>query len=302
MNKGGKTLTIFVVVIIVLLISISSIALFFFQLEIERREVAEGNLAQVKMIEMKLRGDVKEAKKKIFLLEEKNKESDERINSLLDDLELEQGLREEMKNEQDVLKEALESQTQSKDETRVKLSKEVESIRGDLSAATKELGQKAATLVKSEKRVHELENLAKNLEVQKEDLIKEKIELEGRIKGMSPDAEGQKEAKDVKEVNVTLEQANIEEVTKVEEPKVPEVTGSLEGRVISVDKKASFLICSLGEKDGIKQNDVMAVFRGDDYLGDVRISRVQTDMSAADFIPPLTSRKVQKNDRVRSID
>jgi hypothetical protein len=42
----------------------------------------------------------------------------------------------------------------------------------------------------------------------------------------------------------------------------------------------------------------MSVYRGDEYLGDVRVSRVQEELSAADLIPPFSSRKVRKNDSV----
>ena len=67
---------------------------------------------------------------------------------------------------------------------------------------------------------------------------------------------------------------------------------------MSVDKENDFLIFNLGEKDGVSQGVVMSVYRGSDYLGDVRVSRVQLEMAAADFIPPFSSQKVRKNDQV----
>ena len=71
-----------------------------------------------------------------------------------------------------------------------------------------------------------------------------------------------------------------------------------EGHVLSVDADTEFLIFDLGVKSGVKQGDVMSIYRGKAYLGDVRVSRVQEEMSAADFIPPFSSRKVRKNDQV----
>ena len=71
-----------------------------------------------------------------------------------------------------------------------------------------------------------------------------------------------------------------------------------DGRILSVDADTEFVIVNLGEKDGIALGDIMSVYRGSDFLGDIRVTRVQAEMSAADFIPPFSSRKVRKNDQV----
>ena len=70
------------------------------------------------------------------------------------------------------------------------------------------------------------------------------------------------------------------------------------GKVLNVDPETEFLIFDLGAKNGIKQGDIMSVNRGSAYLGDVRVTRVQEEMSAADFVPPFSSKKVRKNDQV----
>ena len=81
--------------------------------------------------------------------------------------------------------------------------------------------------------------------------------------------------------------------------KIEVVPGQVpEGRILSVDADTEFVIVNLGDKDGIKAGFVMAVYRGKDYLGDVKITRVQPQMAAADFIPPFSSRQVRKNDQV----
>jgi len=43
---------------------------------------------------------------------------------------------------------------------------------------------------------------------------------------------------------------------------------------------------------------MLSVNRGKKYLGDIKVLRVQKNMSVGDFIPPLTARKVKKNDTV----
>ena len=71
-----------------------------------------------------------------------------------------------------------------------------------------------------------------------------------------------------------------------------------EGRVVMVDTETEFVIVNLGANHGIKEEQVLAVSRGKDQLGEIKVTRVQPEMSAADFIPPLTSRQVRKDDSV----
>ena len=59
------------------------------------------------------------------------------------------------------------------------------------------------------------------------------------------------------------------------------------GHILSIDTDAEFVIFNLGLKQGVKPEDVLSVYRGDEYLGDIKATRVQDEMSAADLIPPL---------------
>jgi len=71
-----------------------------------------------------------------------------------------------------------------------------------------------------------------------------------------------------------------------------------EGRVLSVDTETEFVIVNLGKKHGVTIGRVMSVYRGDQYLGDVKVTRIQPEMAAADLILPLTAKMVRKNDQV----
>ena len=70
------------------------------------------------------------------------------------------------------------------------------------------------------------------------------------------------------------------------------------GFVLSVDTDAEFVIFNLGLSQGVKPDALLSIYRGDKYLGDVKASRVQDEMSAADIIPPLTAKDILKNDTV----
>src|SRR3989338_546241 len=237
MSRDGKALTVFLIVVAVLLLSLSTITLYFYQSESKLRKEKENQVAQLQAVEAKLKEEVKNTKQQVFVLEEKAKEYDEKINNLLDELELAEGVRDEIKTENAALKEALSSQTSEKE----KLQDEIAS-----------LGQKVTAL---EERL--------------------KTETQARSE---------------------LEQEIQEDVVDLE--KIVVRPGEApQGKVVSVNKENEFVIFNLGQKSGIKAYMLLGVYRGDDYLGDVKVSRVQDDVSVADFIPPLTSQKVSLSDR-----
>ncbi|MCA9404499.1 MAG: hypothetical protein KC897_11995, partial [Candidatus Omnitrophica bacterium] len=55
---------------------------------------------------------------------------------------------------------------------------------------------------------------------------------------------------------------------------------------------------NLGRKHGISNGIFMSVYRGNDYLGDIKITRTQEEMAAADLVPPLSGNTLRKNDQV----
>lgn len=77
------------------------------------------------------------------------------------------------------------------------------------------------------------------------------------------------------------------------------VSGSIpEGRILSVDVETAFVVINLGRKHGISNGIFMSVYRGNDYLGDIQITRTQEEMAAADLVPPLSGKTLRKNDQV----
>ena len=246
MGKDGKTLTIFLSVISILLLSLTGISLFFYSNESRVRMEKEAELAKSQADNAKFKGELTEAKKKVFRLEEGAKEADEKINSLLDELDLQEGLREEMKIENSALRDALSTESRQKaslEEELLSTQEKVKSLEGELEAETKlrtELREKTAT--------------------PEEWAVKKKeVEL-GKIV-----------------------------VTPEEIP---------EGKILSTNRENNFVIFDLGKKDGIFEGLIMSVFRKTKYLGDVKVARVQSDMSVADAIPPLAVKRIRKNDKV----
>lgn len=239
MNKFGKTLTIFLVIISVLLLTLTAITIFFYQNENEIRLDVEQKLSQTKAVEVKLQDEMKELKKQTFLQQEKLKESDEKINNLMDDVELEQGLREEIKNENKTLRDALSKESQ----------------------------EKKALKEQMDKALEELQSLA------------------GKCTPSVPEA-------------VEPEPAAVEEPA-VEPAPVPALPADIQGRILSINEENNFIVFNLGKDDGLQKDVKMSVYRGDQYLGDVLVTRIQSKMSVADLVAPLSSKDVRIDDRVQ---
>ena len=316
MNNRGKTITIFLVLISVLLLSLTVIAMFFFQKESELRKLAELNLEQSKATEAKLQAEIKEVKKEKFILEEKLKESEAKISDLQSDLELAEGVRDQIKEENASLKEALESESQAKEDLRTELSAKLEEA------------QEKVTVLKS----------ALDSEKQQKTDLEEKLKTLEDMKSQQPSVPSESAAPPVEptpkifndlDLSPQPQTIPVEPALPPAEPTIPPAEdespqndsssdgpragigdeiplGTIvvnqdqdrEGKILSIDKENDFIIFDLGREDGIEMGTVMSIYRGSDYLGDVKVSKVQPDMAAADFIPPFSSQKVRKNDQI----
>ena len=56
---------------------------------------------------------------------------------------------------------------------------------------------------------------------------------------------------------------------------------------------------NLGSNDGIDVGKVLSVYRNNKYIGDIKVTRLQSDMSAADLVSPLSIASVRKDDQVK---
>lgn len=268
-NTSGKIITVFLVISAILLVSLTSVSLFFFKVENEKRIEVQQALDVELAKNSRINAEFEDLKRANILLGEKNKEADEKINGLLDEMELDEGIREELKKEGLVLREQFEVLKQEKE----KMAKQI----------------KEGVSVSQEK-FQELE-------------VKWKVEASLREKFETKLKEIVIHNKEISEkygVDFQTGQLIIKEPEeKVELEKIVVVPDEVpEGRILSVDIATEFIIVNLGEKDGIERGNIMSVYRGKEYLGDVRITRVQPEMAAADLIPPFSSRLVRKNDQV----
>ena len=261
-RKSGRALTFILIVFVVLLISVTGISLFFFLKEIDKSQAAQNKVEQLQSAEAKLNAELKSAQENITLLEEKKKEAEDKIENLLQEVDLQKTAKEEVQKQNQSLQDNLQKEAQAKEEIKSRLSQ-------DLQAAQDKYNSVKAELDKALAHSRELENTRTEVEAQ------------------APRPE-----------QYSVESTPNESGIDLDKIVVNPPSAKNKGKVISVDSDTDFVIVSLGEKDGIAKGAVLSIFRGNDYLGDVKVSRVLAEMSAADFVPPFKSQSVKKDDQV----
>ncbi len=178
MAKSGKTLTIFLIVIAILLLSLTTITIFFFQKEREMRKAAQHELSRAQQRIQQLKTDLKEAKKQTYLLEERNKEKEETIASLENDLDFIKGVRDQIKEEKQALEKRLEDEKESKT-----------ILMDDLVEAKSRIGELEEKLKKKEAQLKQLLDFSK---AQKKDTGVSKNDLNKSSFGEKEDSKGVK--------------------------------------------------------------------------------------------------------------
>ena len=294
-NSSGKVLVIFLVIFVILSLSLAGLAMFFLSKEKERRISTETALQQSVASATKLEAKLQDAIKQGFLLQEKNKEADEKINGLLDELELQEGIREELKKENQALKEKFEKETKVKAELQEKLASNAEAAQR-LPELEAQLQTEQGARQELEQKLSAVEERAKTLEEALAKMQQQGVESPAPVPvEAAPEAE---EPQQQETPVIKKESFENKEEIQLEKIVVAPAKAAPEGRVVMVDTETEFVIVNLGANHGIKEEQVLAVSRGKDQLGEIKVTRVQPEMSAADFIPPLTSRQIRKDDSV----
>ena len=292
-NSSGKVLVIFLVIFVILSLSLAGLAMFFLSKEKEKRISTETALQQSVANAAKLEAKLQDAIKQGFLLQEKNKEADEKINGLLDELELQQGIREELKKENQALKEKFETETKAKAELQEKIDSNAEAAQ-KLPELQAQLQSEQGARQELEQKLSAAEERAKTLEEALSKMQQQGVESPAPVEAAPSAPEPKKEETPAAE----KQSSSKKEEVQLEKIVVAPAKATPEGRIVMVDGETEFVIVNLGANHGIKEEQILSVSRGKDQLGEIKVTRVQPEMSAADFIPPLTSRQVRKDDSV----
>jgi hypothetical protein len=133
---SGKTATIFLILFSVLLLSLTAITLFLFQKEREMRKTTELKLEVIQQDAQQLKQELDLAIKDKALLEQSKKEIEQKINGLLDEIDLEKGISEGLKQERLSLSKQLNDLADQKkrvEQERAVLTDKIQSLEDQLA-------------------------------------------------------------------------------------------------------------------------------------------------------------------------
>jgi len=276
-KDSGKALTIFLILIAVILVSLTAISVFLLVKQVQLRESAEYSLAQLKTAESTLRAELEQIKQDRDLLQQKSQESEAKIESLLEELDLAEGVRDEVKKENRELKDSMEQLKVKNKEISQKLASQEE----DTAVRISDLQQ----------QLDDARRMNTELEQQRQSLEEEYNALKAKISDQEAAALDALGIQDADSVSVdSPADVDLNEIV------VSHADAQNSGEVVSVDHEAEFVIISLGQRQGVAVDSTLAVYNQNRYLGDVVITKVLPEMSAADFVPPLTSRDISEGD------
>ena len=72
-----------------------------------------------------------------------------------------------------------------------------------------------------------------------------------------------------------------------------------EGKVLAVDRINDLIVINLGASNNLKNGDRLSVYRGDDFIANAELIKVQDRLSAAMILPGQNDIDVQVNDWVK---
>ncbi len=167
-----------------------------------------------------------------------------------------------------------------------------------LRSQIKELSTTKIALEKSIVRLTEDKSDLQKKLVGTEEMIQGKIEEVWDIKKTLNDK--LKEAKDAASNNIELSPIVVSARVNSPEDEVmadASTSAGLAGQIISVNEDNNFIIVDKGETSGVKLGDKLNVYRGPDFIAQVEVIQVRTDVSAADIREKRT--KIKVGDSVR---
>lgn len=240
MNNKGKATVLLLATLSGIFLCFTLIAFFLYKQETDKRMTVEKNLTQVTAARVEAERQLSDTKKQLFLLQEKLKESEIKIKSLVNDLDVTKSSQEGIVSENTRLKESLAAAETEKNN----LTQQITQAQTELNG----LKEKVANLEKAE--------------LQKKAQVPGEVPL-GKI---------------------------------VVNPNSP--AEATPASIVTINKEYQFAVTNLGQEEGIMPDQILTVTRDNQILGELKVQRVQGNLSVADVIPPLNVDSLKEGDRV----
>ncbi len=253
-----KAKGIVLIIMIVVSLALAAVGFSLFQKE-HAKNIQLVNQVQELTTKQKIaEAKLNEAQKALAGFETKLKDSTAQINALNSQLQEEKAAKEE----------ALARMTQMQDDL-----DQQKKMRSDL-----------------EKNLNKAQDDVRSIKVQLRNINTEKARLEEKLKTL----EGKSDV-ELGKIVVSPESGQA-----VQPPAAGSAVAAqgLEGKVLVLNKEYNFVVINLGAKDGLAAGELFSVYRGNTYLGDVKVEKVQDVMSAAGFVADDVKNKVKEGDKV----
>lgn len=82
-------------------------------------------------------------------------------------------------------------------------------------------------------------------------------------------------------------------------PVVNSPAAGAEPQVLTVNKKFNFVVVNLGQRDGVKIGDELAIYRDENVIGRVQVEKLYDNFSAATILEEASNDEIQTSDVVR---
>ena len=179
----------------------------------------------------------------------------------------------------------------------------------------KDTATKAETLQTSydtaQTKVTELEKNVKDAQ-DKITMAEAKVEAVNRILDGKTAEEVKKEAVEAQEKLTALQNekriiddqlANaLADVKRLESEKKRSVNGDMpagiSGKIMTINKAWNFVVLNVGSRQGVVQNGVLIVYRGQKFIGKVKVVSTEENTSVADILPETMQAAISAGDEV----
>ncbi len=204
--------------------------------------------------------------------------------------------------------EARTSLAQARDETR-RLESNLSISQEQLAAEKSERGMLQSALIGAEAKTADLESQLQQARIRASAAEARLREIAILFDGKDPSliaAQWQTASEQMRrlaareqELTGQLQEARTE-VTRLEGLLAHRRTGQtpegVRGRVVQVDRKWNFAVLDIGQQQGLVENGLLWIYRGQTRVGRVRIISVDADTAIADILPEETRQPIQIGD------
>lgn len=281
MNRKGNTPIVLLIVLILIFLALASGGFYLFQKERMHNLELQDSMEEIKTKQRITEAKLKESERLVSDLQQKLKEAKQQIDSITGTLNQEKQARAETKSRYDQLTADFEQQK----ELRADLENRLNQAQEDTRSVQAQLSELKNQKTELEAKVKELEVKTQNIEL-------------GKIVVTPPQAPAPAPVKGKKQKPAPAQKQQQPQQQAVAQAAAPAAVMGQEGKILVINKDYNFVVINLGSRDNIEVGAMFSVYRGNKFIGDLKVEKVHEAMSAAGFVTDGMKDKVNEGDKV----